>query len=195
MSYTHIEVKCFIIDSIDVGESSRSYLLLCENLGPLWAKATSVRKQQSKLRYHLQQYSNLRITLIEGREYFRIVGVSDFENSFKFEELGAKEKELVARIFQLFRRLLVGEERSSELYKFVVRCLKYLEENKGMDSDLIFAFEIAIVANILMIQGYVDKKTFELPSGDINEEYLREIFSKKKEVLLLVNNALKSSHL
>lgn len=196
MSYTHIEVKCFVIDYIDVGESSRSYLLLCENLGPIWAKATSVRKQQSKLRYHLQQYSNIKITLIEGREYFRIVGVSDFEDAIIFDNLSPEKKELVVRIFQLLRRLLVGEERSSLIYDFVTKSLSYLVENNNLDSEILFAFEIAVVSNVLMILGYVDKKEFEIGvESTINEEYLREVSLRRKEILVQVNNALKSSHL
>lgn len=193
MSYNHIETPCFVVDSKDIGESNRAFLLVCDKLGPLWATATSIRKNQSKLRYHLQKYENINISLIEGREYWRIVGVSSIDDGIQYRQLTSDLKQMIARIFLLVRKFLVGEERNGEMYSLLASSFAYAQ-NSEINSEEIFALELLTVVRILMLLGYVDKNSFSIGT-DINRDSLYIVGENKKEILKMVNSAIKASGL
>lgn len=199
MSYAHYEERCFVVDEIDSGEASRSFFLLCENLGCVWARATSVRKEISKLRFHLQKYNHIKVTLIEGRDFYRVVGVDDFSGSNKYASLNILEKKLVARIMNVLRKLIVGEERENEIYNLVDSLISTLKRITIRNNDDFVAFEIFMISKILAKLGYGSMQKFLLPDSNdlsfIDHEFLQDIGAKREVILPLVNNALRESHL
>ncbi len=74
MSIEKYTTPTFVLASYENGEHDRMYKLFTRDFGLVFAKATSVRKLESKLRAHLQTGRMSRVTLVKGREVWRITG-------------------------------------------------------------------------------------------------------------------------
>ena len=66
--------EAFILKSLHHKDADKVYVLFTENFGLIRASAQGVRLLKSKLRYHLSDFSCINISLVRGRDYWRIVG-------------------------------------------------------------------------------------------------------------------------
>lgn len=69
--------RALVIAERPAGESSIVYTLFTRELGLLHAHAKSVREVKSKLRYNLSLYAQTLVTLVPGREYWKLIGAED----------------------------------------------------------------------------------------------------------------------
>jgi hypothetical protein len=67
----------FILGSYEHGEASRVYKLFTKEKGMLYAHAQSVREQRNKNRYALRTHARVQVTLVRGRETWRITSVQE----------------------------------------------------------------------------------------------------------------------
>jgi len=82
MSSRQYITKAIVCGSKANMTSDKSYLLFTEELGMLWAQAKSVRMEKSKQRFALQDFSIIRVSLVQGRSTWRIGSVEALSNSF-----------------------------------------------------------------------------------------------------------------
>lgn len=195
MSYHHFETDCFILHGRNLREANRFMLLLSKEFGPIWAEAQGIRKMQSKLRYNLQPFSKTKVTLIQGREVWRIVGAREsisYFNLFRNEE---SYRRLLQKLFTLSAKLLVGEEPKSDFFVIIDTAILFLNEKKDLTAEQLFAFELFVVAQMLHVLGYLPETLFDdskLREG-INSDALELILQKKDEFLHSVNVALNAA--
>ncbi len=155
------------------GEGSRRFSLLTRELGLISASATSVREERSKLRYGLQNLSLSDLTLVRGKDSWRITSAVVSRNFFALFRATPEKTELFTRVAKLLRRLLHGEEKNERLFDAVVETLVYLHENA--EPQPIEYVEIVLVLRILFLLGYLaPRKEFE--------DFLREPFSWNTEL-------------
>jgi len=64
----------YILSYYNAGEADRRYRILTREHGLLFASATSVRKEQSKLKYFLQKLNLIEVELISSKSGYRITG-------------------------------------------------------------------------------------------------------------------------
>ncbi len=162
MSYAVYTTRGFILGSAPSGEASKTYSIYTEEFGLIAARAQGVRLLASKLRYNLEEYSLATLSLVRGREVWRVTGAEK-------EPLPGSGARMRARILNLARRLVQGEERNDILFSALL-CLK---DEK--------ASETAILAEILSGLGYLDKETLKGKSD--------------REIIVDINRALKETHL
>ncbi|MDO8579389.1 MAG: recombination protein O N-terminal domain-containing protein [bacterium] len=164
MSYAVYSTRGFILGSAPTGEASKIYLIYTEDFGLVRARAQSVRLLTSKLRYNLEDYSFGTFSLVRGREIWRLTGTEKID-------LPQKQKfSLVrARVLNLVKRLVQGEEKNEKLFKTLLSVTE-----REMSEPL-------ILAHILDALGYLN---VEMLSG-MNE----------KQMIQAVNKALKETHL
>jgi|SRR3989344_6431200 len=164
MSYAVYSTRGFILGSAPTGEASKIYLIYTEDFGLVRARAQSVRLLVSKLRYNLEDYSFGTFSLVRGREIWRLTGTEKID-------LPQKQKfSLVrARVLNLIKRLVQGEEKNEKLFKTLLSVTE-----KEMSEPF-------ILAHILDALGYLDVKKL----SEMNE----------KQIIQAVNKALKETHL
>ena len=162
MSYAVYTTRGFILGSSPTGEASKLYVLYTEDFGLIRAKAQGVRLVQSKLRYNLEDYSFCTISLVRGKEFWRITGaVSD---------TSPKETVILrARVLNLVRRLVQGEEKNEKLFEALL----------PLASSVIS--EVSILSQILFSLGYLDISTVQGKSD--------------RETIMLINKAIKETQL
>ncbi len=159
--YHLYQTEALVLGGEPSGEGSRRLTLFTRELGLLSAVATSVREARSKLRYGLQDFSYTTVSLVRGRDKWRVVNAALVQNlAVAFRDF-PEARELFARIAKLLRRLLSGEEKNEPLFRAVHETFTYLDKNRN--AALVAQIEVVLVLRILSLLGYLaPRKEFEV---------------------------------
>lgn len=186
----------FILKSVPTGEANRLFYILTKDLGLIKATAQGVRLLKSKLRYKLQNQTLVKISVVRGKEIWRIVGV-EHEESFKNAHNKGREKtSFFAKISSLVLRLSPGEEKNEQLFNTVWEIFSYLENNGEILLDE--CVEHIVALRILKHLGYLkNMQEFSFLGNDniIEESRLCLARESRKLIIAEINNALQESHL
>ncbi len=191
--------KMYITDALVCGShfhrtSDRSYLLFTREAGMVLAVAKSVREERSKQRYALQEFSLARVTLVRGRDMWKIAGVEPVEN-FYFTSKDRDTRAFIRSVIQLLRRVMHGEVEQRELFDDV---LSFLQAPFDIDRDVLLAI---VTLRILNTLGYVAPDAELAPicrkentSNDFSE-IVEATRARMMKVQSTIDSALAHSHL
>jgi recombinational DNA repair protein (RecF pathway) len=132
------------------------------------ATAQGSRKEQSKLRGHIEPFSLAHVSLVRGKEHWRATS-AEFIQSIS-------SVAIVARPLALLEKLVQGESPHPELFDAVEQAINYLAVSPPSDE----IFEIRLVSQILYHLGYLKKE-------DLNLD--------KKDLINAINEGIQVSHL
>ena len=186
-----------VLGGHNVGEGHRMISVFTRDFGLVHVFARSVREERSKLRYSLQEYSHSTISLVRGKEYWRIVGAQLHRNFYNDMRGDRARVLLLARISSLFRRLVQGEEQHEELYNAVYGGLAFLADHE-LSREQIEDVEHLLVLRMLYLLGYVSKQgnlELYLGSMQIADTILQEVPREKRIIRNAINQALKEAQL
>ena len=165
MSYTIHNTDGLIISQRSLREADRVYSILTRDLGLIRGTAIGVRKDASKLRGSLEPLTFSSISLVRGKEYWRITAAEVIKE--------IKSEPEILRPLILLEKLVQGESAHPELFDMV----RDLILSRQPDDEM---FEIHLVANILFHLGYLNKEDLTL---------------SKPELIKAINHGLDASHL
>lgn len=197
MSHHLYTTDAIILGSANIGEAHRSIDLLTRELGRLRAFARSVREEKSKLRFSLQDLTLAKVSLVRGRDIWRIVGAEERRNIFCVFEARPAEQQMVIRLASLLRRLLRGEEENQELFALLSGTLAFLEERTVSDEEL-KNLECLTVLRILYNLGYLAKdggSNSLLDTFVVTPELVAHVSPLRFELTQKINMSLQESQL
>ncbi len=143
--------QCLVVESYDQGEHDRVYKLFTREFGMITAHAKSVRKLESKLRAHIMPRNISLVTLVQGKEIWRLVGAEEQEGVVT----------LIHEVTALVKRFIRGEGTHKALFDRLLQFLRTAEKYDEQKSRLLLYY-------ILLVElGYADAK--EIGAKDIKE--------------------------
>ncbi len=156
-------------------EADRIYSILTRDLGLVRASATGVRKEVSKLRGALEPFSLSSVSLVRGKDFWRLTSAE------LLQKLPATES--LARPFSLLEKLVQGESAHPELFDAIEKGVMGLnlagsKIQRGEKGEELF--EPRLVATILYHLGYLKQE-------DLNLD--------KKGLIKAINDGLSQSQL
>ncbi|MES3032160.1 MAG: DNA repair protein RecO [Patescibacteria group bacterium] len=183
-----------ILGSRSHGEAGKYYYIFTRDLGMITATAQGVRKMSSKLRYVLQDFSYLKIDLVQGKNIFRVTSASK-TNILEDITKNLENFKVFANIARLLRRLLAGVEPNEALFADLLNGLLIVE--KAETKEDLRNLEIIIVLRILNNLGYIgDNEILQnLTKSPFEENLVFEVLKDRTKVLNQINKALKETHL
>jgi recombinational DNA repair protein (RecF pathway) len=166
--------RAIILESYDQGEHDKAYKVFTREYGLLICQAKSIRKLESKLRAHMLPRSVSLITLVQGREVWRLVGA---------------ENEVVTSMYihevtTLLKRFVRGEGTHTALYD---RMIAFLQSSSLYEEQ---SARLLLYYILLVDLGYADAKVIGVKS-------LKEYISFSVDDLytyLLLNKAQVKAH-
>lgn len=183
-----------ILGSKNYGETGKYYSIFTRDLGMVYASAQGVRKMSSKLRFILQDFSYIKVDLVQGKDFWRITSAS------KTNSLDQLSKNLgtfgvLSNVANLLKRLLAGIEPNEALFKDLLNGLHILEKTETPED--LRNIEAIIVLRILNNLGYIggDDVMQNLVKSPFEENLIFEVSKSRREVLHQINKALKETHL
>ncbi len=175
----------FVIHSSPHGEAGKFLLLFTKDFGMIGATAQGIRLSQSKLRYHIQDSSFSNISIVRGKEMWRLTGAHELEHQ--------KNTLVYLKILKLLKRLLHGEEKNERLFEIVEELYKAVITEEQFDT-----VECLTVLRVLNTLGYIQKTEKIGPfleNNSLNKEILDQFIPIKAQAIHIVNAALKESQL
>jgi recombinational DNA repair protein (RecF pathway) len=151
VSYHIYTTQGLILSERPLREADRVYSILTKDLGLLRATALGVRKEGSKLRGSLEPVSLVTISLVRGKEYWRVTSADSLKK--------ISPKKEVLRPLALLERMVPGESHHKELFEVVEK----LVTSEAHDEDS----ETKLVAEILFHLGYLKESDLNLPKKEL----------------------------
>jgi len=197
MAYQHYTTEAFILAGVPVGEAHRYLTLFTKEFGLLRAVARSVRAERSKLRYGLQTFDATRLTLVRGREVWRVTGAM-LGGTGHYHFRGNRAVFLLtARLCALLRRLLHDEERNLPLFLLLSDALSYLAAS-SLDEERIRDVESVTVLRILALLGYRSSDVLLrdiVSTGTLDEEVFSKAAAHRSLAVAEINELLNVTQL
>lgn len=150
MAIEKYTTEAIVIESFDQGEHDRVYKLFTRDFGLVMAHAKSVRKLESKLRAHVLPRTRALVTLVQGRDVWRLVGAEEKSVSGNVEDVAS-----------LIKRFIRGEGAHKALFD---RLINFLGEEPAMDKQ---KAKLLLHYVVLVELGYADAKA--IGARDIKE--------------------------
>jgi DNA repair protein RecO (recombination protein O) len=192
----------FVIESRPYGEAGKMLSIFTRELGMVNAAASGIRLGQSKLRYHVQDFSLAEFSLVRGRDIWRLVGAEKKSEEKLKEKSGRNPNPLFIRTLTTLRRLIHGEEKNEDLFETVIAIYNFLNEGEADESVRISSAEPIIMLRILNHLGYISipaqpKLAPFLADNSFAPELIEKmsILDIKSLAIKEINKALQESHL
>ncbi len=116
MSHIIYSTEAVVLKTAEQGESNKLFWLFTKQFGLVLAHAQSVRAGHSKLKHELQLYNIVKVSLVRGREYWRIVNVSRTEILINTE----CSLKFLAEAADFLLRLIHGEGVHADIFQDLI---------------------------------------------------------------------------
>jgi len=198
--------EAIILSSRPSGESGKYLTAISKDYGVLKIEAAAVRKNDSKLRQSIQDYSVSEISFVRGKTGNKLVNAS-FVSNFFYDINQPKLLKSLTKVFRLIEKMIVDEEKDIIVFDLLIETadiLKNKADNLKTDignKDFLEALEIVVVYKILAGLGYISGDgeynfiIFEKIDNNLIDK-VRDLSKKDKEnIIRLINQAINESHL
>jgi len=187
------------MDSTPTGEASGMYSVFTRELGMVRARAQGVRLQKSKLKPALQDFSLAELSLVRGREIWRIVNARSDYNLYQHFRGRDEAVLMLGRVFFIVRRLIAGEEKNEPLFDLLDRSFRFAREH-DLSPEQNQSFEYILVLKIIDNLGYrgLDPRLDRFVKEPISLETIAAMSVSpglKNHAAAAINAALRESHL
>lgn len=189
--YKKYHTEALIVGSRASGEGDRIYALLTEELGLVHARASAVRKEMSRMRYALQNYSRVYVSLVHGSRGWRVAGATAIMHVSRNMRAAAA----FARLSELVERLVRGEGSNRYLFAALAEAHSALMVERGTAWATI---EIVCAARVLYALGYISSEALSaalFAHTEYSEDLLLEAEAVRDKLVVLVNKAIAQSQL
>lgn len=190
MSHATYTTQALVLTSLEKREADRLFWLLTDELGVLTAMARSVRVENSKLRFSLQDLAYVRVSLVRGRAVWKIIGAEHLHA----EALSISSMCVYGRLAALVRRLTPPYEVCPHIFVLLCNARVALSSypDRTQECELLYA------ARILNALGYLpDNEQYaqEVRGDTFDETIADHVRIHFQTLLTAVNNAIAESQL
>jgi len=190
--YQKYQTDALILRSYERGEADRVFALFTREFGFIWARASAVRKESSRMRYSLQTGARANISLVRGNRGWRLAGAT----ATTAIDVGNRNGiAAFARIGLLLERLTAGEDPNEYLFDTLVQARGTLMQESA---DAHSVIELITVARMLYTLGYLSQEAFGtalFAETAYTSSALHEARSVRSKLLSSVNKALSETQL
>lgn len=186
-----------VLSSRGVGEANSLFNIFTRELGMIEASAQAVREVKSKLRFSLRDFSFSELSLVRGKQGWKITSAVIDNNVSDVCGPGSASLLAAARVSGLLQRLVVGEEKNEHLFDMVSTALRFLSAEQLFEDDLANA-ECILVLSILHELGYLqDESAFRPFIGEVcwNLELVRSAAPLRPKIIAQINTSLRESQM
>ena len=189
MSHHKHTIEAFVIQVTPSREHDARIKLVTKDGEVLTAIATGLRTLKSKLRMTIVPYALAKVSLVKGKDMWRLTNAQSVRNFFA-EMPESEKRKALARTVSLVEKLTPGESHVGNIFEKLIEYAEILIKEKVEEkNDRLKAYETQAALKILAELGYIEN-TEKWNNADI--EYIN---THIKEAVQDVNHGIKSTHL
>lgn len=166
--------RAFVLGRVPVREVGLLVVLLTPEFGLIRARAEGLRRPGAKLAHALQTFCESDVTLVRGRDGWRVTGALLIENWFL--RLSTPAADRVGRIAGLMLRLVHGEVNEPALF---ARFSSFIAVLPDMPEDIQDAHEcvaaLGILAALGLDAGVLPETPTQALTPDVRHDLVRRI--------------------
>lgn len=181
MSIEKYTTEAFILREYPQDENDFVYKVWTKDFGIIFVLARSIRKINAKLRMNAKKNEFLNMTLVKGRDIWRLTGVEEIKENLGSSQYFSEIKLLISETINRFLEEKKTYKKLFEKLKFLTICSNGLTQ---MDP---LKLKILIYYLVLVDTGYADAKVIGVK--DIEEyknfemkDFYTYFFLNEKEV-------------
>jgi recombinational DNA repair protein (RecF pathway) len=181
------------MSSRNSGEADRIYWLFTKDLGIVVAKATGIRKIESRLHFFVQDFKYIEASLVKGKTFWRLISAQPVHELNSKKSLSMSSR---IRSLQLIQRLAPEGEPLEDLFGELVDAYTFTSTTHPKISDM-QSIEALLTLKILHNLGYWGDKQSDLKfiTSPFSKEAISEISSVKSSIIKELNNSLRATQL
>ncbi|OGG58601.1 hypothetical protein A2765_02670 [Candidatus Kaiserbacteria bacterium RIFCSPHIGHO2_01_FULL_56_24] len=190
--YQKYQTDALILRGYERGEADRVYALFTREFGFVWARASAVRRESSRMRYALQTGARSNVSLVRGNRGWRLAGAAAVS---RIDPGHGSAVSTFARIGQLLERLSPGEETNEYLFETLSQAHEALMREPREAHATI---ELVAVARMLYALGYLSIEALGsalFAQTAFAPSHLEEAQALRPKLLSSVNKALSETQL
>jgi DNA repair protein RecO len=188
MSHTIYTTEAFVISSRNSGESDKLFKIFTRDFGVISAKATGIRKIESRLRFFVQDFKYIEASLVKGKTYWRLTSAQPIHELNSVKSLGTPSR---IRSLQLLGKLAPEEESYETLFDDLVRAYEFTSKNQSSGA-IVESLEALLALKILYALGYWGDEQSDkmLALEPVSFELIEQVSLAKKSIIQEVNKSL-----
>lgn len=181
--------RAIVLSRMPLGEESISASLLTESFGIIRARSQGARKRGSKMSAGLQTLSSSDVTLLRGKDGWRMAGAVLETNWARTLEDPARRR--AGRVLELAERLVRGEQADPALYVLLSSFIAALKSKSDEDQDIL---EILAVVRLLQFLGLDAGDTYGAPD-DFSDAVVAAAQAERATLISRSNRGIAASGL
>lgn len=191
MSHEIYSTKGFIVSSENKAEADKVFFIFTKDLGLVRATAQGVRKQESKLRYALQDFSFGEFSMVLGKYGWRITNALSLESASLVANNETKVKTL-----RLIKKLSGSDEPNEILFNEIVSAFNFIDNNK-IKSTNDKSIEALLVLKVLSSLGYWGEEDTgdDFVTSPLSHDLVDKVNQKRKVIIHEINKSLRATQL
>lgn len=188
MSHTIYNTEAFIVSSRNSGESDKTFKIFTKDFGVIWAKASGIRKIESRLRFFVQDFKYAEVSLVKGRNYWRLTSAQPIHELNSVKSLTTPSR---TRSLKLIEKLAPLEEPLENLFSDLVLAYEFTSKNRA-SGEVVESLEALLALKILYALGYwgENQSNKNLVEKPVSIELIEEVTISRKEIIKEVNKSL-----
>jgi len=193
MSHTIYTTEAFILASRSSGEADKTYEIFTKDHGVIFAKATGIRKVGSKLRFAIQDFRYADISLVKGKNYWRLISARPVHELNSVKSLASSSR---IRSLQLVQKLAPREEEQKNLFEELVAAYTFSSSFHPKD-EMMESLEALLALKVLHAFGYWGESEIDntLVKSDFDETSVKKVLSSKKKIIKELNKSMRATQL
>jgi len=191
MSYEKYTTDALVLSAYDRGEHDKVFTLYTRDFGLVYARASAVRKLESRMRSALSLLTPTTVSLVRGARGWRVTGAQ----AQIFTVLSPEGAHTFARISKLTRRLVRGEEQHRYLFEVLSGARSACASMEGVSLSTV---ELLCVSRVLYALGYLSPSALTsalFMHAQYTDDTLKIIEQTQGDVLVSINSAIAESQL
>ena len=172
MAIEKFTTRALVLNQYTSDENDVILKVFTEEFGVIFVVAKSLKKKDGKLKAHVRKYHFTNLTVVKGKEVWRLTGASELAIMLKLRN--ADRKSLIPEIAKLIDRLYHGSEKHVELFHRVFSLIHIHDQDSNN-------LRRSIYLSCLIELGYIDLSCLDIAS-------IEEFRTKSDDDLLLACN-------
>lgn len=188
------ETDAYVLKVLPQGEADALVVLFTEAFGLVYARAQGIRYEKSKLRFAVQLYARVTVSLVRGKGVWRLTNAQVGTHVAALYDHATLAT--IARIFSLLERLLRGEESDPSLFLILDAGVRFLGTCEAPSA--LRDAEMVLVLRLLHQLGYVgggSALSFYTTENRWDDELLTQANKDRSVIIKIINHGLKESQL
>lgn len=193
MSHTIYNTEAFVMSTRNTGEADKTFNLFTKDFGVIHAKATGIRKLESRLRFFVQDFKYIDVSLVKGKTYWRLVSARPIHELNSVKSLATPSR---IRSLGLIEKLAPAEEPHTNLFEELISAYAFTSRTHP-EKEVVESVEALLALKILHSLGYWGENGSdkELVRSPFDEKNMEKVISAKKVIIKELNKSLAATQL